>query len=317
MPILAALITGAAMTVGSISWSELSPMPQAQSGGVSGFVAGEFVVVGGTAWRDEVKLWLNHVQIYNPRTGQWRFGHALPAPFAYGPSIYSQQGLEIFGGTTGQQGRRDSWKLDAAKAKWLRTGDTPAEFLFGRAAQIGDDVFIIGGCSDVSDLSRCSDAVWRRDQVDHWSRMTALPDGALALSAVATAQSEIFLFGGCSMKTEGQVVNHSEAYRYDPKKNRWQALQPLPAANRGLSAVAVDDRHIYLFGGYTDQGFSSDVLIYNIQTDQYLRSNPMPIPLLGIDFVLDSRKFYGAGGEDRMYSRSARLLEGQWKEPAR
>ena len=36
----------------------------------------------------------------------------------------------------------------------------------------------------------------------------------------------------------------------------------------------------------------------------------MPFALLGIEFMMNGRAWYGAGGEDRMRSRSARLLEG-------
>ena len=115
----------------------------------------------------------------------------------------------------------------------------------------------------------------------------------------------------------GKVMNHAMAYRYDSKTNVWTTIHKLPAANRGLSAVATAKRYIYLFGGYTDSGFSSEVLLYDIEKDSYSRLKPMPVGLLGIEFVLNGHSIYGAGGEDRMRGRSPRLLQGTLKETAR
>jgi hypothetical protein len=83
-----------------------------------------------------------------------------------------------------------------------------------------------------------------------------------------------------------------------------------------VSAVAIEDRSIMLFGGYTASSFSADVLVYDIATDTYKPATPMPVPLLGVEFVMNGRTLYGAGGEDRMRGRSARLLEARMVEPA-
>ena len=75
--------------------------------------------------------------------------------------------------------------------------------------------------------------------------------------------------------------------------------------------MAIEDRSILLFGGYTASSFSADVLVYDTAADTYKPSTPMPVPLLGVEFVMSGRTLYGAGGEDRMRGRSARLMEGR------
>lgn len=286
-------------------------MLRAQAGGATAYLEGELVVAGGTTWVGEVKTWLSDVQIYNPASNTWRSGPALPVPMAYGPFVSSDTHLEVFGGGDGHTAQRGSWKLDAAKTKWVRTGSIPADALLGRAAHIGESTFLFGGCRDVVDLTTCSDAVWRRDGNREWQRVSTIPGGPFALAAVAVSGSAVYLFGGCSMDTNGKVVNHERALRYDPISNQWKTLRDLPKGNRGLTAVAYGDRSILLFGGYTDSGFSSEVLLYELQSYTYKRLKPMPLGLAGIEFVLNGRTIYGAGGEDRMRSRSARLLEGK------
>ncbi len=50
--------------------------------------------------------------------------------------------------------------------------------------------------------------------------------------------------------------------------------------------------------------------MYDIESDTYKAATPMPFAALGIEFMMNERVLYGAGGEDRVRSRSARLLAG-------
>lgn len=304
LPILA-MMASAMM----ITWTERHPMLRAEAGGAVGVQKGEVVVAGGTAWDGDVKLWLKEVQIYNPSSDKWRSGPDLPLPLAYGPFVASGDGLEIFGGSDGKTSHREAWKL--VDGKWVRSGGVPADVLLGRAVQYRDSVFLFGGCPDAADLTRCSDAVWRRDKQGEWIRVSRLPGGPAALAAAVTAGPFIYVFGGCSMPEAGKVVNHAKAYSYDPEKNQWKPLRDLPAASRGLTGLAVKDDAIFLFGGYTDAGFTAEVLLYDVKADQYKPSTSLPGPVVGTEFVLFKNRLYGVGGEDRMRSRTARVIEGR------
>jgi N-acetylneuraminic acid mutarotase len=304
----------AASPVMSIHWFERHPMPRAQAGGAAAYMGNEVVVAGGTAWDGEVKIWLKDVQIYQPALDRWTNGPPLPVPLAYGPYVASSDGLEILGGSDGAAAQRAAWKLNSAKTKWEQTGSVPEDVLLARAAKIGNSTFLFGGCSDVADLTGCTNAVRRRSGASEWRRISTIPGGPLALSAVAVSVSDVYLFGGCSMGPAGKALNHKNAYRYGSSTNRWESIRELPVANRGLSAVAYGNNFIYLFGGYTDSGFSSEVLSYDIERNSYTRLKPMPAGLLGVEFVLNGNNVYGAGGEDRMRGRSNRLLEGKFVE---
>jgi len=114
-------------------------------------------------------------------------------------------------------------------------------------------------------------------------------------------------------------MNLDDAYSYDPRTDRWKQLARLPQPARSLSATAVGDRFIYIFGGYTataeetrskplDFGFSSSVYVYDLDTDRYEKAASLPVPVSDIRFFVHGDALYGAGGEDRNYGRSPRTL---------
>ncbi len=57
--------------------------------------------------------------------------------------------------------------------------------------------------------------------------------------------------------------------------------------------------------------------MYDIAANTYKPGAPMPFPVLGVEFVVHGRALYGAGGEDRLRGRSARLLHGEIKDSTR
>ncbi len=290
-----------------LQWSTKSPMPRAQAGGAAALFGNTLIVAGGTAWEGGVKHWLKDVQLYDLLTGKWRGGPELPEPLAYGAFAQSEGALEIFGGTGGESVTRHIWRIDASLARWVRAGETPTDVLLGRAARVGRRAFLFGGCADVADLTRCSSVVWMREDEGPWREVAKLPDGPIALSASAVLSGRIFLFGGCSMASPGQLVNRAEAWSFDPATFTFRKLHDLPSANRGLSAVAAAGR-VWLFGGYANAGFTAESWSYDPVADAYTSQPAMPVAMSSIEFVAHGQTLWGAGGEDRMRGRSARTF---------
>ncbi len=288
-------------------WSTKSPMLRAQAGGAVALFGSTMVVAGGTAWEGGVKHWLNDVQLYDVATDKWRGGPALPEPLAYGAFAQSGGALEIFGGPAGESVVRHLWKIDTSLTLWVRAGETPTDVLLGRAARVGRRVFLFGGCADVADLTRCSSAVWMREDEGPWREVAKLPAGPVALSASAVLNGRVFLFGGCSMASPGQLINRAEAWSFDPATFAFSRLRDLPSANRGSSAVAAAGR-VWLFGGYANTGFTAESRSYDPASDAYTSQPPMPVAMSSIEFMARSQTLWGAGGEDRMRGRSARTF---------
>jgi len=288
------------------NWTGKTPLPKAQAGGAVALINGAMIIAGGTNWENDVKHWLRDVQLYSTSADHWTQGPPLPQPMGYGPYTQSAAGLEIYGGSDGVTTSRKIFTLDPALQHWKQTGETPAGVLLGHAARIGNTVYLIGGCEDVADLTRCTDAVWKRQDGGQWQRAGNIPNGPLALAASAVLDGRIYLFGGCSMPG-GKLRNHSEVWMFDPQTTQWKALKALPAANRGVTATAANGR-IFLFGGYIENGFTAAVHSYNPAADTYSTHPDMPLATVGLQFVEHHGKLWGAGGEHKMRARSARTF---------
>ncbi len=302
-----------------LNWSDRHTMPVASAGGVAGQLDGRVIYAGGTTWTAGVKHWLQDVMVYDPASDQWTSGPRLPKPLAYGAGLHYEGGVEILGGTDGEKTYRECWRLTSLKGRWQLAGSIPTNTLLGRAERVNGRTYVFGGCSDVADLTRCNDTAWVRETDGGWRQVSSLPQGAVAMPAAAAVHGRVFLFGGCSMKTAGALVNRDDAYSFDAAAGQWKHLRPLPKASRGMTATAFSDRYILLAGGYTatqaeavgkpvDFGFTSDVWVYDTQADSYSNAGSLPFATAGIELVPHSGTIFGVGGEHRMRDRSNRLL---------
>jgi hypothetical protein len=80
----------------------------------------------------------------------------------------------------------------------------------------------------------------------------------------------------------------------------------LPFAVRGLAAVALDGRHLYLAGGYKNdaEGFTDRGFVYDIGEDHYRSTTSLPYRAI-VGLVKSGEFVYCLGGEDKQQHRSA------------
>jgi N-acetylneuraminic acid mutarotase len=305
-----------------LTWIDRQPMPTPVAGGYTVAIGENVIYAGGAMWRDGVKHWLRDVNKYNVTTDSWEAGPALPESLAYGAFTLLDGAVEIYGGSGGKTVSRKVWRLDHGTS-WIPAGTLNFDFLLSRAVTLAGRVYIFGGCPGVVDLTDCSDAVRVREKDGSWRPVSQMPAGRVTTFATAVLGSRVYLFGGCSMASAGKLINRDDAYRFDIPSGKWQPLRPLPLANRGISAVTLDDRRILLSGGYTapedkakakpaDFGFTGAVLIYDMEKDQYSQATPLPLTVAGMETVMAGWDIVGMGGEDRMRGRTSRVLLGRF-----
>ncbi len=297
----------------AIQWSDAAPLPIATAGGYAAVVRNKIVYAGGTNWRDGIKRWLKDVQIYDPQSNRWSAGPALPTSLSYGACTVTAHGMEIFGGSDGESSQNHRLRLDDNLAAWMSAGVVPFHALFSQAAAVGRDVYLFGGSADPVDLTRSSGAVMMSNVKGDWTPVSVMPHGPVLIGSSAAIGGDVYLFGGCLMQS-GKVMNSDDACCFHTGTRKWTQLRALPHAMRASAAIALDDGNILIAGGYSDDdGFTAETLIYNVSENSYRPAAPLPSPVAGVAIVKIDDRIFLIGGEDRMKSRTDRVLIGKVK----
>ncbi|MBI5801653.1 MAG: hypothetical protein HZA92_13145 [Verrucomicrobia bacterium] len=290
------------------TWEKLPSLPEPNGGCMAGCVGGKIIVVGGTNWRDDMKRWLDTVRVFDPATKQWAIGPSLPHPLAYAAFASDGARLYMAGGADGKRARREVYGLDA-NLKLVHIGDLPMPVVFAGGALQGGRLAVFGGTPDPDDWSKVTADLHAVNLTNGISSprtpLTGLSHG-VGIPAVAVAGGGLYTFTGAWLDPASQQVrNVAAAFTFDFASNSWRPVAPCPKPARGVSAVALDDSHIYLAGGHgTDaEGFLSTAFIYNASKDRHTPA--LPLPLAGMTCLVRCGEFvYALGGEDRKKHRS-------------
>ena len=323
----------AAMTLLGIApalrWKLGRDLPLPKGGYGSGFLDGKLILTGGTHWKDGNKLWLDETVAYDPRADRWESLPPLPKPLAYAASASDGHTFYFLGGAGPETSERRSYrlKLENGRYRWEPFTELPMDRCYARAVILNGQLLVIGGTTNLSDLSTASTSLLALSLSDAratWKTLSPMPGEGRAVFAAAACGGKLFVFGGCTADAKGNVRNLSSACQYDPLLNRWSQLRDVPVPTRGWAASAADDRYVYLFGGYSvsesrDSGpaqegqFENRVYRYDTVRGDYEETTPMPHASSDISFHYFDGAFYGGGGEPKMKARSPWIFIGKPK----
>jgi hypothetical protein len=90
-------------------------------------------------------------------------------------------------------------------------------------------------------------------QTNTWTSLVSMPTGRSGI-AVAAVNGELFVFGGETLGTAGDVRGEVEAY--NPITNTWRSLPNMPTPRHGIWAAVIANK-IFLPGGGVEQGLAA------------------------------------------------------------
>ncbi len=302
------MAAGTVASLGQVlaSWEKLPPLPEPNGGFICGAIDGNVVIAGGTNWKQETKHWLDRIWVFEPAKNAWRTAGTLPAPLAYAAFGETKDGIWLAGGTSGSKTPATLSRLDRQFAiKTVAPIDLRA--VYCASALLEGKLFVIGGAPDQGTLEAMSNACHAITLTDgKTTRLADLPGPGFMVGAAAACGGRIFVFGGARWDAAAcAVTNLSGSYAFSPAENRWQTLTPLPSANRGLAAIALDDRHLLLAGGYKNDvdEFTDEAFIFNTTRGEFQATKPLPYRSL-VALVRCGDFVYCFGGEDKKKHRT-------------
>jgi len=130
-----------------------------------------------------------------------------------------------------------------------------------------DAVFVLAGTGN----GRPVDEIERFDGTA-WTVVTQLPGEGLNAPAAAALDGLIYLIGGFGTTTN---VPAADVWTYDPARDEWSSIAPLPAPRGGHAAVVLDDR-IHVLGGGNSTTTLAAHTVYDPATDRWSEAAPLP-----------------------------------------
>jgi N-acetylneuraminic acid mutarotase len=295
-------------------WQRMASLPEPNGGFVTGVVDGQIFLAGGTNWEGGSKRWLDRVFTYDPARDAWRERSRLEAPLAYVIAAADADGLWIAGGSSGAATHRALRKVERDFS--VRTVATCERgFVYAGGARLGDTLYIVGGSDDQARFDKITNEVHALDlRSGALKRLAELPEPAYGVGATAACGGRVFVFGGYHATGPTDFVNHASAWRFSPAENRWEPLPPMPAAHRGNTAVALDERHIFVAGGYKHdpEGFTAESFIFDTAEKKYRASKPLPHAGI-VGLVQLGEHLYCLAGEDAKAHRTDAVWRIPWR----
>jgi hypothetical protein len=307
----------------SVIWADAPAMPVAVAGHAVVDTAEGPVIVGGTAWESDQKRWLKEAWLFDVRAKAWQRHGQLPAGVANALAAPLDAGRLLVVGGADEGGARATvidWPLDGApQAAAAAAGfpPLPEPRVYAGGGIVESVLVLAGGAAEANSLDDMTAETLRLDlrrAQRRWEAAAPSPAGPIALSAAAGAGDSLYVFGGMTRQADGAFADIAVAARYEPRRNRWVRISPLPSPRRGATAVAVDDGHILILGGCrttnAQHAMLDEALVYSVADDRYHAVDRLPYAAMTLGAVLHRGQLFVCGGEDEPRHRANRLIVG-------
>ena len=292
------------------SWTRVQDMPTSRQE-IYATVQDELVFIAGGILDDGLAF-TNIFEAYDCKKNEWR--SLPPLPEARHHVTLSAVGNEIFA-IGGFEGPFPDWRalpsafsFDLIRNTWRPSAPLPQAIGEHVAAVVDGNIYIIGGRirenadsdhfdehidTDVNLVYEPSTKIWRNLSPAPTKRNSAAAD---------VINGIIYVVGGRAneLQDDGSQIQKNVATleSYDPGTDSWQTLAPMPLAQGGLAAAALDAK-LYVFGGeqWTPERLVfPNAWVYDPSTDQWQAVDNLPTPRHGLVAASSCESIYVIGG---------------------
>lgn len=286
---------GGGQDPGARGWRTLAPLPLGprQEHAVIA-LAGEVWTLGGF---DAVGITTDVVEIFDPASGAWRTGPALPLPMHHANVAVVEGRVLVLGSLEGLafEASGEAWELDRQEGVWEPRAPLPGDRVRGASAVavLGDRVVVCGGLRGGA-VAEC-DAYDAGD--DTWTPLPDLPEVRDHVLG-ATIDGRVFVVGGRA----GTIPSiGGEVWELADDGSAWIERAPMRTPRAGAAGTVVGDR-LYVAGGEGDPGAPRGVFdeleVYDPAADGWAALDPMPTPRHGLGAAVVDGLIVFPGGAD-------------------
>jgi len=303
-------------------WTEAAPATVARQELYPEVLNNKIYVVGGLL--SPATEFSAHFESYDPVNDAWTVLRPLPEA-RHHITLSAVNGLLY--GVGGFTGGFPDWRAqptmfiyDPASNTWTGGTDLPEARAESVSAVVDDKIYLIGGRVRATDDARLFndhiDTVRNEvfdPTIERWESRADAPT-ARNSAASAVIDGKIYVVGGRNFvrNADGttQQVNVPNLEVYDPQLDRWETRSPMPQAQGGLAATALNGK-LYVFGGeqwVPEQKVFAESWVYDPRTDGWEALPPLPTPRHGLGAATVGNRIFVFGGGTKTGGNAATAI---------
>jgi N-acetylneuraminic acid mutarotase len=230
------------------TWETLANMSAARSGVACAVLNGKLNAIGGVG--------LSSVEVFDPSTGSWSAGVALPSEVKYGTAITVDEKIYLIGGWNASgQNINQVLCFDPVSSQWSTKANMPTARIAMKLVWFENRIWAIGG-NNGTDTNKVESY---DPSTDNWQVETSLT--TTRQWAVAwVANGRIYVGGG--KDSSNSFLNSIEVY--DPATKQWASAGNFPENKYAADAVVLNDKAYVVAGAtastvYSNKVFAADL----------------------------------------------------------
>lgn len=244
------------------------------------------------------------VEVLDPLLGQWRQVDPLPLRLHHAMAVGHDGDLVVMGGwlprgnnVTAEVSNRVFRLTDAG---WDELPPLQRPRAAGGAAVVDGQIVVVGGQND--------DGLVARTEIfdgSQWRDAAPIPTTREHLAAASDGRF-VYVAGGRD-KTPDTNVDVLE--RYDPRRDRWRSLPPMPTKRGSMDADVVDGR-LVVVGGEGTRRQLGIVEAFDIRSQRWTPFPSLEVPRHGAGVVTAGSQLYVLNGAEGVaHTRSSAVVE--------
>jgi N-acetylneuraminic acid mutarotase len=277
-------------------WTNGSKMPTPRSAIGAAVLDDKIYLAGGQGTKIKKA---NIVEIYDRKANKWSTGTPLPEPLDHlGMASYNGK-IYVVGGAHKYGYSNKLFIYDPSTNNWTEGKPMPGARTALTANFIDGKLYAVGGVDDVHNVV-ATNLVY--DPVnDSWTEKAPMPTARHHLTS-SVVNGKLYVIGGRILgdgipaPISKALSNFDVNEMYDPVKDTWTKLKPMPSKRSGLASASIGN-DIYVFGGEKVNGTFENNEKFDTKKNIWTKEPPLPTPRLGLKAVAVDNTIYVIGGK--------------------
>jgi len=242
------------------TWTRLPDMSQVRESFAAVYFDGYIYVIGGNYLSGPpITQYLDSAERFNIAANTWEDLPALPGKRGSVPvaAVGKDGKIYLFGGGSGSGNTQSSTLVldpDSLPSGWSSVADmNVTRRQFTGCSVPGGDIYAVGGFQNNTTMLNSVETYHTDTNI--WTCLTnPMSQENVGGAAVCSGSGDVYVIGGASADP-GDPDYRRHVEKYDPASGMWETMAELNLQRVYPSAV-MKDNHIYIFGGYNQQGLS-------------------------------------------------------------